>query len=104
MPSGEFIEVHEPLSDEVKAVLLARTELPMLPPPAEQDENGVKTPRLWAKKLQHRLNRWWYVDQVPMPTAAELTAAKAHTVHELEEAADYGIEIAKDLPSPTKSH
>jgi len=44
------------------------------------------------------------VDQVPMPTAAELTAAKAHTVHELEEAADYGIEIAKDLPSPTKSH
>lgn len=104
LPSGEFIEVHEPLSDEVKAVLLARTELPMLPPPAEQDENGVKTPNLWAKKLQHRLNRWWYVDQVPMPAAAELTAAKAHTVHELEEAADYGIEIAKDLPSPTKSH
>lgn len=104
LPSGEFIEVHEPLSDEVKAVLLARTELPMLPPPAERDANGVKTPGLWAKKLQHRLNRWWYVDQVPMPTAAELAAAKSHTVHELEEAAEFGIEIAKDLPNPTKSH
>jgi len=104
LPSGEFIEVHEPLSDEVKAILLARTELPMLTPPAEVDANGVRTPNLWVKKLQHRLNRWWYVDQVPMPTAAELTAAKAHTLHELEDAQERGIEIAKDLPSPTKSH
>jgi ubiquinol-cytochrome c reductase cytochrome b subunit len=104
LPSGEFIEVHEPLSDEVKAVLLARTELPLMSAPAEIDANGVKTPRLWAKKLQHRLNKWWYVDQVPMPTAVELAAAKAHTVHELEEAQDHGIEIAKDLPTPTKSH
>ncbi len=104
LPSGEFIEVHEPVSDNVKAVLLARTELPMLQPPAEVDQSGVKTPKLWAKKLQHRLNRWWYVDQIPMPTIAELEAAKHHAVHELQEAQALGLEITHDLPEPTKSH
>ena len=104
LPSGEFIEIHEPVSDAKRAVLLSRTELPMLPVPASHDANGVKTPNLWAKKLQRRLSHWWSVDQVPLPTVAELESATEHTLHELSEAQEQGVELTKDTPAPTSNH
>jgi quinol---cytochrome-c reductase cytochrome b subunit len=44
MPSGEFIEVHTPASEEELAVLNAKVVPDALPVPGEPDENGVAAP------------------------------------------------------------
>jgi ubiquinol-cytochrome c reductase cytochrome b subunit len=43
LPSGEFIEVHEPVKEEAEAVLRAKPEVPALTA-AEEDENGIPAP------------------------------------------------------------
>jgi ubiquinol-cytochrome c reductase cytochrome b subunit len=43
MPSGEFVEVHEPVKEESEAVLRAKPEPPALAF-AEEDENGIPSP------------------------------------------------------------
>ena len=44
MPDGEFIEVHRPVSEDRRAILLARKEPLPLPAPGTVDENGVPAP------------------------------------------------------------
>jgi ubiquinol-cytochrome c reductase cytochrome b subunit len=43
-PQGEFIEVSRPVSEEARAVLTSRKELPELPSAQGADENGVPAP------------------------------------------------------------
>src|SRR5580658_2336622 len=59
MPDGEFIEVHRPVSEEKRAVLLAKSEPVPLPLPGATDENGVPVPagRGIAGKLRATANR-----------------------------------------------
>jgi quinol---cytochrome-c reductase cytochrome b subunit len=44
LPTGEFIEVHQPVSAEKAALLSAKTPLPQLPPAGTEDANGVPAP------------------------------------------------------------
>jgi ubiquinol-cytochrome c reductase cytochrome b subunit len=44
LPNGEFIEVHQPVNEEGRAVLEAKKVLAALPAPGEEDENGVPAP------------------------------------------------------------
>jgi ubiquinol-cytochrome c reductase cytochrome b subunit len=44
LPNGAFVEVERPVSEELRAVLLAKKELPRLPAPQAVDENGVPSP------------------------------------------------------------
>jgi ubiquinol-cytochrome c reductase cytochrome b subunit len=44
LPSGEFIEVHRPVSEDKRAVLLSNKEPRPLPPGGQVDENGVSSP------------------------------------------------------------
>jgi ubiquinol-cytochrome c reductase cytochrome b subunit len=44
LPTGEFIEVHQPVSEETAAVLSANKPLPALPPADTEDDNGVPAP------------------------------------------------------------
>jgi ubiquinol-cytochrome c reductase cytochrome b subunit len=44
LPSGEFIEVHRPVSEDKRAVLLSNKEPLLLPPGGQVDENGVSSP------------------------------------------------------------
>jgi ubiquinol-cytochrome c reductase cytochrome b subunit len=44
LPTGEFIEVHQPVSEENAAVLSANKSLPALPPAGTEDDNGVPAP------------------------------------------------------------
>ena len=44
MPNGEFIEVHQPLSEDARAVLEWKQPVPALPPPHAVDANGVPAP------------------------------------------------------------
>jgi ubiquinol-cytochrome c reductase cytochrome b subunit len=58
LPSGEFIEVTRPVSDEARAVLTSRSRAPGLPAPDSVDENGIPAPqsRSALGKVRTRLN------------------------------------------------
>jgi ubiquinol-cytochrome c reductase cytochrome b subunit len=59
LPTGEFIEVHQPVSAEKRAVLSAKQPLPMLPAAGSEDANGVPAPSGtgimgWARSVNNR--------------------------------------------------
>ena len=81
LPHGEFIEVHEPLSDTEKAVILGRPERRPIPLPAKTDENGVATPRYRLRWVQAKWSGFWHGDAVETPTAEEIEAAEQHLLH-----------------------
>jgi ubiquinol-cytochrome c reductase cytochrome b subunit len=66
MPSGEFIEVHEPVKEEAEAVLRAKPELPVLPA-ADEDENGIPSPasRGPLGRARKALNTAFTADDIP---------------------------------------
>ena len=66
MPSGEFIEVHQPVKEEAEAVLRAKPELPVLPA-AEEDENGIPSPgsRGPLGRARKALNTAFTADDIP---------------------------------------
>ncbi len=80
LPSGEFTEVHALLSEEEKAVILSKTDHIPIEAPAATDENGVALPKRKLRKARRtaRLSRFFYADNVPKPTPAELAAAEKH--------------------------
>jgi ubiquinol-cytochrome c reductase cytochrome b subunit len=59
LPSGEFVEVHRPVSDERRAVLEAKKVPALLPGPGTEDGNGVPLPssRGPVGRLKHQANR-----------------------------------------------
>jgi ubiquinol-cytochrome c reductase cytochrome b subunit len=100
LPHGEYIEIHTPVSDDVKAKILgAKVDMPVLDAPPAADSNGVATPGLKAKRTRARFSRLWFDDNVARPTEAELEAAAHHGHeehdHEVAELAAAG----KDAPA-----
>jgi ubiquinol-cytochrome c reductase cytochrome b subunit len=87
LPHGEFIEIHAPISDEEKAVLMSKPERLPLPMPEEVDENGVALKGARKARLRAKLSNFFYADNIALPTRAELEAAEEHLRHEVEEAA-----------------
>jgi len=99
LPHGEFIEIHAPISEEEKAVLMAKADRKALPMPEEFDENGVKHPKARKQRLQAKLSNFFYADNIPLPTPEELEAAEAHLRHEVEEAAPVLEEDSRLVPA-----
>ncbi len=99
LPHGEFIEVHAPISDEEKAVLMAKPERTPLPMPEEIDENGVAMPGARGARLRAKLSNFYYADNIPLPTREELEAAEAHLRHEVEQAAPAMEEDRRLIPA-----
>jgi len=59
LPDGEFIEVHQPVNEERRAVLEAKKVPALMPAPGSEDANGVPAPASrgalgWAKGLSNR--------------------------------------------------
>jgi ubiquinol-cytochrome c reductase cytochrome b subunit len=81
LPHGEFIEVHEPITDAEKAVILGKVEPRPLPMPAKTDENGIATPNYRLRRLQARWSQFWHGDFVRKPTPAQIEAAEEHMRH-----------------------
>jgi ubiquinol-cytochrome c reductase cytochrome b subunit len=81
-PEGEFYEVHAPLSVEEKAVLTSRQVIEPLAIPPATDDNGVRNPGGRTERLRARLSRFYFGEQIPMPTAAEIAAADEHLAHD----------------------
>ncbi|MEE1942486.1 cytochrome bc complex cytochrome b subunit [Streptomyces sp. TRM 70361] len=83
LPHGEFVEVHEPLSQEQLHTLTAHEQYRPLEIGPETDENGVRRKVGPVQKLRARLSRGYYGEgsQVPKPTTEEykeLTSGHGH--------------------------
>jgi ubiquinol-cytochrome c reductase cytochrome b subunit len=94
LPNGEFIEVHKPISDGEKAVILAKQDYSPLALEASVDANGVRNPKTRKAALRARMSNWFYSENIARPTASELEAAAHHAQHELHEAEKLVKEIS----------
>mgnify|MGYP006271535633 CR=1 FL=1 len=81
LPHGEYIEIHKPISDEEKAVILAKNDVTPLALEANEDANGVRNPKAKKSALKAKLSHWYYGDNIAKPTDAELAEAEAHQLH-----------------------
>jgi ubiquinol-cytochrome c reductase cytochrome b subunit len=85
MPNGEYIELTTPVSEEMRAVLEARAELPQIEAPAGDEVPAARGP---VGKLRVSLNRV-LTENIPLPHgnghgnghAAEPTAVTAADTH-----------------------
>jgi ubiquinol-cytochrome c reductase cytochrome b subunit len=75
---GEVFELHTPLEDHERWVLVQHDNYrPVELPPAE-DENGVRRRGAALDTLRRRVSRFYYEDRVEPVTPAELAAAHGH--------------------------
>jgi len=80
MPSGEYIEVHAPVSDEERVKLLAGRVYRPLEIDREPDENGVRPKRKPLDAARARISAFYYAEQISKPTPDELTEAEHHAL------------------------
>ncbi|CAM5736944.1 Cytochrome bc1 complex cytochrome b subunit OS=Streptomyces tendae OX=1932 GN=F3L20_24290 PE=4 SV=1 [Streptomyces tendae] len=83
LPHGEFIEVHEPLSQEQLYTLTAHEQPKPLELGPEVDENGVRRKVKTGEKLRAKLSKGFYGEesQIPKPTVEEykeITSGHGH--------------------------
>ncbi len=67
--------MHTPISDYHRYKLLSRNSPKALEPGPRVDEDGIPSGHQDVSKLQLRMSRWWYKDEVPPITAEDLEAA-----------------------------
>jgi ubiquinol-cytochrome c reductase cytochrome b subunit len=78
MPNGAFMEVHKPLTDHERWILVAHeAKRPIELEPAS-DRNGVARPGYRADSFRHKLSRFFYEDRIEPVTPAEMAAAGHH--------------------------
>jgi ubiquinol-cytochrome c reductase cytochrome b subunit len=82
LPHGEFIEVHEPINIKEMAVITSKTDHPVLPAPQKTDADGVRNPQYLVHSLRHRLSNFFYGDNVPKPSAAEIEHGQHHAAEQ----------------------
>ncbi|GAA2078825.1 cytochrome bc complex cytochrome b subunit [Streptomyces albiaxialis] len=83
LPHGEFVEVHEPLSQEQLHTLTAHDQYEPVEIGAGTDENGVERKVTRGQKLRSKLSKGMYGEesQIPKPTAEEykeITSGHGH--------------------------
>lgn len=76
--SGEYVEVHEPLSDEERWLRVNYDNLKPMELAPEFNEEGVARPGYKWERFKARLSRFYYEDRVEPVTPAELAAAHHH--------------------------
>ena len=81
LPHGEFVEVHEPLApEELYALTAHEVHQPAALGPAV-DANGVPRPGRHIDAVRARLAAFYFGDDVPVPTPAELADAHHDESH-----------------------
>jgi ubiquinol-cytochrome c reductase cytochrome b subunit len=78
LPHGEFVEVHEPLSNDATWHLAADDRQKPIEVGPLVDDNGVPAPSRRKDRLQARMSRWYFGDVVQKPTKDELAAQHHH--------------------------
>ncbi len=99
LPHGEFIEIHTPISDTEKAVILSKVDVPVIEAPPATDENGVVTPGLKGRRRRAKWSRFYFGDNVAKPSAAEIEAAAHHAHEEHDHEVEELTEGGKDIPA-----
>ncbi|MGB7983016.1 MAG: ubiquinol-cytochrome c reductase cytochrome b subunit [Candidatus Nanopelagicales bacterium] len=97
LPSGEFLEIHEPVDDETRAKIMSKTDREPLALPEAVDENGVANPASRKDRVRAKVSGFFYADNIPLPTQEELAEANAHIEHELHDAAESGSKAAAEI-------
>ncbi|MGV1003480.1 MAG: cytochrome b [Candidatus Nanopelagicales bacterium] len=100
-PHGEFIDIHEPVNEDRRAVLLSKPDIEPLPMPEKVDRHGVANPQARLGALRSKLSHFYYGDNIPKPTPAELAAADAHLGESMVAAIETGSEAALELAGET---
>jgi ubiquinol-cytochrome c reductase cytochrome b subunit len=72
---GKFFEVHEPLPERERWVLVQHEISAPAELTAEVDANGVRRSTSRSERLRARISRFYFADVVPPVTPAELAAA-----------------------------
>ncbi|MHB1802773.1 MAG: cytochrome bc1 complex cytochrome b subunit, partial [Actinomycetes bacterium] len=72
LPTGEFVEVHVPLSPEETWTLVAHEVQRPIEAPPSVDENGIPAPGHRLTALRARLSRFYFEDRVEPPTEDDL--------------------------------
>ena len=103
MPSGEYIEVHAPVSDEERAKLLAGKAYTPIEVDRGPDANGVQPKRKPLESVRARLSAFYYSERIDKPTEQELEEA-AHHAHALTESYSAQIESGVSPASTDTSH
>ncbi|MFC5998920.1 cytochrome bc complex cytochrome b subunit [Quadrisphaera sp. GCM10027208] len=91
---GEYFEVHEPLSEQERWVLVQHPVYRPLEIEPEVDENGVRRPGARRDRWRQRLSRFYFEDRVEPPTPAEIEAAQRHGTHGEVETSDIQEAVA----------
>jgi ubiquinol-cytochrome c reductase cytochrome b subunit len=97
LPSGEFLEIHEPVDEETRAKILAKADVAPLALPEAVDEHGVANPDAKKGGRRAKLSSFYYKDNVPLPTEEELAEAQHHIEHELHDAVEAGSQAAAEI-------
>ena len=85
-PNGEFTEIHAPVSDQERAVIMAKPDVEPIALPAATDSEGVRNPAGIIGRTRARLSEFYYGPNVALPSDAELAAAAAHLEHQAHDA------------------
>jgi ubiquinol-cytochrome c reductase cytochrome b subunit len=78
LPTGEFVEVHAPVSTEERAQLLAGERYQPVELETGPDSNGVQPRVTILERVRAKVSRWYFEEQIPKPTPAELEHAQHH--------------------------
>ncbi|HEX6886640.1 MAG TPA: ubiquinol-cytochrome c reductase cytochrome b subunit, partial [Candidatus Nanopelagicales bacterium] len=65
LPSGEFLEIHEPVDEETKAKIMSKADVEPLALPEAVDEHGVANPKAKQGRRRAKVSRFFYKDNVP---------------------------------------
>ncbi len=83
---GEYYEVHEPLNDYDRWLLVQHETNQPLELDSQVDEHGVAKPGARAERMRARMSRFFFEQRVEPVTPAEVAAAHHHGEHEAIEA------------------
>ena len=97
MPNGEFLEIHEPIDEETRARIMSKTDQEPLALPPAVDEQGVANPDAKKGRRRARWSRFFYKDNVPVPSPEEMVDAEHHIEGGLHEAVEAGSVAAKEI-------
>ncbi|MEQ7123373.1 cytochrome bc complex cytochrome b subunit [Actinopolymorpha sp. B11F2] len=78
LPTGEFIEVHKPVSQDDAFVLASHERQEPIEVGDGVDANGVQAPSHRLRRLRARASRFYFGDVVQKPTKPELEAGHDH--------------------------
>ena len=81
-PEGSYSEIHAPIDPARAYSLTTHERREPLELTGPVDANGVAAPGRGKERIRARLSRFWYADDVPKPTSAEIEEAARHGEHD----------------------